>query len=85
VKRNKKASNTGENSRPDIPRKAVVSHSSGSASRTRDLPCAGVMVVPGFQHHLLPELLSLLSRTHSGQPESSVAKLLLLTYQEGRP
>ena len=48
MKRKKKASNTGESSRPDIPRKAVMSHSSGSASRTRDLPCAGVMVVPGF-------------------------------------
>jgi hypothetical protein len=33
---------------------------------------------------LLPELLSLPARTHSGQPESSAAKLLLLTYQEGR-
>jgi hypothetical protein len=32
-----------------------------------------------------PELLSLPARTHSGQPESSAAKLLLLTYQEGRP
>jgi hypothetical protein len=34
---------------------------------------------------LYPELLSPPARTHSGQPESSVAKLLLLTYQEGRP
>jgi hypothetical protein len=25
------------------------------------------------------------ARTHSGQPESSAAKLLLLTYQGGRP
>jgi hypothetical protein len=32
-----------------------------------------------------PELLSPPARTHSGQPESSAAKLLLLTYQEGRP
>jgi hypothetical protein len=32
-----------------------------------------------------PELLSPPARTHSGQPESSVAKLLLLTYQEGKP
>jgi hypothetical protein len=32
-----------------------------------------------------PELLSPLARTCSGQPESSAAKLLLLTYQEGRP
>lgn len=32
-----------------------------------------------------PELLSLPARTRSGQPESSAAKLLLLTYQEGRP
>jgi hypothetical protein len=32
-----------------------------------------------------PELLSPLARTHSGQMESSAAKLLLLTYQEGRP
>jgi hypothetical protein len=31
------------------------------------------------------KLLSPLARTHSGQPESSAAKLLLLTYQEGRP
>ena len=29
-----------------------------------------------------PELLSLLARTHSGQPESSAAKALLLTSQE---
>ena len=34
---------------------------------------------------ILPELLSPPARTHSGQPESSAAKLLLLTYQEGRP
>jgi hypothetical protein len=32
-----------------------------------------------------PELLSLPARTCSGQPESSAEKLLLLTYQEGRP
>jgi hypothetical protein len=32
-----------------------------------------------------PELLSLPARTHSGQRESSAAKFLLLTYQEGRP
>jgi hypothetical protein len=32
-----------------------------------------------------PELLSPQARTHSGQPESSAAKLLFLTYQEGRP
>jgi hypothetical protein len=31
------------------------------------------------------ELLSPPARTHSGQPESSAAKPLLLTYQEGRP
>jgi len=39
-------------------------------------------------HSLLvtyPELLSPPARTHSGQLESSAAKLLLLTYQEGRP
>ena len=29
-----------------------VSRSSGSASRTRDLPCTSVMVVPGFRRHL---------------------------------
>jgi hypothetical protein len=32
-----------------------------------------------------PKLLSPPARTHSGQPESSATKLLLLTYQEGRP
>ena len=31
---------------------------------------------------LLPELLSPQARTHSGQPESSAAKLLLLLSQE---
>jgi hypothetical protein len=40
------------------------------------------MVVPGFLSATLPELLSLLARTHSGQPESSGAKALLLTSQE---
>ena len=34
---------------------------------------------------IYPKLLSPPARTHSGQPESSAAKLLLLTYQEGRP
>ena len=43
----------------------------------------GVITLPANQ--ILPELLSLPARTHSGQPESSAAKLLLLTYQEGRP
>jgi Na+(H+)/acetate symporter ActP len=33
---------------------------------------------------IYPKLLSPPARTHSGQPESSAAKLLLLTYQEGR-
>jgi hypothetical protein len=32
-----------------------------------------------------PKLLSLPARTHSGQRESSVAKLLLLTYQKEDP
>jgi hypothetical protein len=35
--------------------------------------------------HSYPELLSPPARTHSRQPESSAAKLLLLTYQAGRP
>jgi hypothetical protein len=52
-----------------------VSRSSGSALLTRDLPCAGVMVVPGFLGATYPELLSPPARTHSGQPESSAAKL----------
>jgi hypothetical protein len=34
---------------------------------------------------LYPELLSSPARTHSGQPESSAATLLLFTFQEGRP
>jgi hypothetical protein len=34
---------------------------------------------------IYPELLSPPARTHSGQLESSAAKLLLFTYQEGRP
>jgi hypothetical protein len=38
-----------------------------------------------FMYSDYPELLSPQARTHSGQPESSAAKLLLLTYQEGRP
>jgi hypothetical protein len=48
-----------------------------------------MLVIPvlgsGAKALLLPELLSPLARTHSGQLESSAAKLLLLTYQEGRP
>ena len=43
------------------------------------------MVVPGFLGDTHTELFSPPARTHSGQPESSEAKLLLLTYQEGRP
>jgi hypothetical protein len=38
----------------------------------------------GICDSVYPKLLSPLARTHSGQPESSAAKLLLLTYQEGR-
>jgi hypothetical protein len=41
---------------------------------------AGVCAVVPY-----PGLLSPPARTHSGQAESSAAKLLLLTYQEGRP
>jgi hypothetical protein len=40
--------------------------------------------IAGMEPRAYPELLSPPARTHSGQPESSAAKLLLLTYQEGR-
>jgi hypothetical protein len=38
-----------------------------------------------LEEYIYSELLFPPARTHSGQPESSAAKLLLLTYQEGRP
>jgi hypothetical protein len=82
VKRNTKASNTGESSMPDIPRKAVT------RPAVLVLPCAGVMVVPGFWRHLLPELLSPLARTRSGQLESSAAKrlyCLLIRREDPKP
>jgi hypothetical protein len=37
-----------------------------------------------LEHIIYPELLSPLARTHSGQPESSVAKAFI-AYFSGRP
>jgi hypothetical protein len=86
VKRNRKASNTGESSRSDIPRKAVTCpRSSGSTLRTRDLPCAGVMVVPGCSAPLIPSFCP--HRKEHTQDNRNLLwlKALLLTSQEEDP